>query len=181
MKFGLICSENTGVLLKELFATRNIAVDAESGFYIVESGFEALPEKIAVHFSLANISLLMELLDRLKTGDDGTNTLIGKSGDDCFAMISYPQVCYFEARGNTIFCITAENEYRMKEKLYELEELLPQNRFIRVGKSFIVNINNVKEIIPWFGRRLILRFVGCKNEIEVSKGYVKEFKEFLGM
>jgi DNA-binding LytR/AlgR family response regulator len=94
---------------------------------------------------------------------------------------------YFEARGNNVFCIAAgvdhklTNEYRIKDKLYELEARLPQNRFLRVSKSYIVNIDNVNEIIPWFGRRLILRFVDGKREIEVSRNYVKNLKEYLGM
>ena len=69
----------------------------------------------------------------------------------------------------------------MKEKLYELEGKLPRSQFIRVSKSYIVNIGNVKEIIPWFGGRLILRFTSGNKEVEVSRSQVKSFKEFLGM
>jgi two-component system, LytTR family, response regulator len=181
MKLGLICSDNTRFILAELFAARNITIEPQSNVYIVESGCEIPADKIAILFSLANISQLIELLDRLKVNDDGIDNIVGKSNDDCYAIISYKQVCYFEARGNSVFCITAGNEYRVKERLYELEDRLPRNRFIRVGKSFIVNIGNVKEIIPWFGRRLLLRFFNSKNEIEVSKSYVKNVKEFLGM
>ena len=95
-------------------------------------------------------------------------------------ILPYEQIQYFEARGNNTYCISRSGEYRVKEKLYELEGNLSQEKFIRVSKSFIVNIENVKEILPWFGRRLILRFTDSKSEVEVSKNYVKTFKDFLG-
>jgi DNA-binding LytR/AlgR family response regulator len=175
-------------VLQELLATRNIGIEEQSNVCIVETGCEIPKDKIVILFELGNLSQLIELLDKLaRVGDDSPNTIIGRSVDDSYQIIAYPQVYYFEARGNYVFCIAAgavrnsPNEYRIKEKLYELEMRLPQNRFIRVGKSFIVNIDNISEIIPWFGRRLILRFVDGKKEIEVSRNYVKNFKEFLGM
>ena len=181
MKLGLICSDSTRIILLELLSTRNITIDAQSNVYIVESGGEIPKDKIAILFSLANISQLIELLDRLKVDDVGIDTIVGRSNDERYTVIPYKHVSYFEARDNSVFCITAENEYRVKERLYELEDRLPRNRFIRVGKSFIVNIGNVKEIIPWFGRRLLLRFINSKKEVEVSKSYVKQVKEFLDM
>ena len=181
MKLGLICSANTRFILSEMLAARNIAIAEQTNVVLVETGYEIPPDKIVILFALANLSQLLELLERFRVADDGVATIIGKSGDDCYAVIPLQQFCYFEARGNSVFGVTATGEYRLKEKLYELEERLPRNRFLRVGKSFIVNIANVREIIPWFGRRLVLRFINSKNEIEVSKNYVKNVKEFLGM
>jgi len=175
-------------VLQELLSTRNIGVEEQSNLCVVEAGCEIPKDKIAILFDLANLGQLIELLDKLaRIPDDSPNTIIGKSWDDSYQIIAHPQVYYFEARGNNVFCIAADtvhnspNEYRIKEKLYELEARLPHNRFIRVGKSYIVNIDNVTEIIPWFGRRLILRFVDGKREIEVSRNYVKNLKEFLGI
>jgi len=59
--------------------------------------------------------------------------------------------------------------------------MISRNNFIRVNKSYIVNILMVKEIIPWFGGRLLLKFSGSEEKIEVSRNYVKDFKQFLGM
>lgn len=188
MKLAINCSLNMRGVLKDLLSTRDIEVDEQSNICIVEAGCEIPKNKIAILFDTGNLGQLIELLDKLaRVGDSSPNTIIGKSRDDSYQIISYPQVYYFEARGNNVFCIAAcavrslPNEYRIKEKLYELEARLPKNRFLRVGKSHIVNIDNINEIIPWFGRRLILRFIDGKKEIEVSRNYVKNFKEFLGM
>lgn len=188
MKLSLNCTPNIREVLQELLLARNIGIDEQSSLCIVEVGCEIPKEKLAILFNMGNLGQLIELLDKLtRMGDDCHNTIIGKSSDDSYQIIAYPQVYYFEARGNYVYCIAAgatlnsSREYRIKEKLYELETRLPQNRFLRVGKSYIVNIDNVNEIIPWFGRRLILRFIDGKREIEVSRNYVKNFKEFLGM
>jgi DNA-binding LytR/AlgR family response regulator len=121
-------------------------------------------------------------LDRLsKSQDDTVNTIIGRCSDGNYEIIPYKRICFFEGRGNNTFCVTKDGEYRIKDKLYELDASLPKNRFVRVGKPFIVNIENVKQIVPWFGRRLVLKFIDCQKEIEVSKNYTKSFKEFLDM
>ncbi len=189
MKFSLSCTANMQRVLQELLSSRNIGIEEQSSLCIVEAGCEIPKGKIALLFEMGNLGQFIELLDKLaQVVEDGApNTIIGKSIDESYQFIAYSNVYYFEARGNNVFCITAgavsssTNEYRIKEKLYELEARLPKNQFLRVGKSYIVNINNVNEIIPWFGRRLILRFNDGKKEIEVSRNYVKTLKEFLGI
>jgi hypothetical protein len=188
MKLSLHCTEKILKALQELLLARNIEINEQSGICLVEMGLEIPKDKISIVFDLPNLGQLINFLDKLgRVGDDNPNTIIGKSRDDSFQIIAYPQVYYFEARGNNVFCIAtgvahhSTCEYRIKEKLYELESRLPQNRFLRVGKSHIVNIENINEIIPWFGRRFILRFVDGKSEIEVSRNYVKNLKDFLGM
>jgi len=181
MRVGLICRDNLINVMTELLAARNIAVDAQSGIYIVEASCKIPENKVSILFDLDRIALLIELLDKLSgTNEEGGDSVLGKV-DDKFELIPYKEVLFFEGRGNYVFCITQNNEYKVKDKLYELESKLPRNRFIRVNKSFIVNISNVSEIIPWFDRRMLLRFTGCKNEVEVSKNYVRSFKEFIGM
>lgn len=182
MKVGLVCSESTRAVLSELVSARNIEVDDSAGVCIVESGSDIPKGRIAILFEWSVINGLMELLEQLSNeAGEKIDNIVGKSGEDRYEVIPLTQVYFFEARGNNAWCITVNNEYRVREKLYELESKLPQNRFVRVGKSFIVNIGTVKEIIPWFGRRLVLKFIDSKKEIEVSKNYAKNFKDFLGM
>lgn len=182
MMVGLSCTDNIKPILLELFNSRSIAVEENSDIYIVESGCPVPAGKVSIQFELRSLNTLIGLLGMLsKTEDEASSTIIGKSGDENYVIIPYAQICFFEGRGNNTFCITREGEYRVKEKLYELDSRLPKSYFTRVGRSFIVNIKNVKQIVPWFGRRLVLRFTDCRKEVEVSKSYTKSFKEFLDM
>lgn len=181
MRVGLVCSDNLEAVLTELLNARNIAVDADSAIYVVEASCKIPEDKVSIVFDMNRLGSLIEFLDRLsKISDEGCNSVIGKV-EDRFEIIPFDQVLFFEARGNYAFCITANSEFKVKDRLYELESKLPRNRFVRVNKSFIVNISNVSEIIPWFDRRMLLKFCGCKKEVEVSKNYIKSFKEFIGL
>ncbi|MCX8128754.1 MAG: LytTR family transcriptional regulator DNA-binding domain-containing protein [Clostridia bacterium] len=181
MKANLICSDNVKSILIELLSGRNISIDGQADICIIESGYSLPDNKLCILFQPDNIFALIELLNKLAKVNDDSNKIIGRFNDERFNVISFDQIYYFEGRGNYTYCITQDGEYKVKEKLYELEARLPQDKFIRVGKSFIANIANVKEIIPWFGRRLVLRFSDNRREIEVSKNYTKSFKEFLGL
>lgn len=180
MTVNLICSENIKPILLGILCERNISIDEQADICIVEAGCPVPTDKLCMVFPSDNLFVLMELLNKLTKPNDN-DKIIGRFENERYIVMSFDQIFYFEARGNYTFCITEDGEYKVKEKLYELEARLPQIKFIRVGKSFIANIENVKEIVPWFGRRLILKFAGSKREIEVSKNYVKSFKEFLGL
>lgn len=181
MKVNLICSDNKKQILSELLSSRNIVMDTDAEICIVEIGFSPPQNKLCIVFQASNIFTLMELLERSTGEIEEPYKIIGKSENECYKIIPFQQINYFESRGNYTYCKTTDGEYRVKEKLYELESKIPQDRFIRVGKSFIVNIVNVTEITPWFGRRLLLKFLECKNAVEVSRSYVKNFREFLGI
>lgn len=181
MRTGLICTDNIKGFMTDLLNSKGIVFDETSNIYIIETGFDIPTGKIAIVFDFNNIGSLIELMEKLsKIDEENSSTIVGKA-DERYEVIPLKQVYFFEGNGNYVFCSTINGKYKVKEKLYELESKLPKNRFIRVSKSYIVNIGTVKEIIPWFGRRFLLRFNDSKNEIEVSKNYIKSFKDFLDM
>ena len=54
--------------------------------------------------------------------------------------------------------------------------------FWRVHRSHIVNINKIKEIVPWFSRNYILRMKDGKDtEIPVSRNQTKRLREYLSL
>jgi two-component system LytT family response regulator len=181
MKFGLICSENIKTVLTGILRNRKIILDDRADYWIVESGFAPPPGRIAILFQGDNLNPLIELVSRFAMpAENSFKWIIGRTGEDRMEILQYQKICLFEARDDNVFCVTINGEYLVKDKLCELEPKLPPDSFIRVSRSSIVNIANVKEIIPWFGRRLLLRFERIGAEVEVSKNYVKNFRGFLG-
>ena len=64
--------------------------------------------------------------------------------------------------------------------LDELHARLDPNVFWRVHRSHLVNINKVKEIVPWFSRNYILRMKDEKaTEIPVSRTHTRRLREYL--
>jgi len=66
--------------------------------------------------------------------------------------------------------------------LDELYSNLDQTIFWRVHRSHIININKVKEIMPWFSRNYILKMKDPKEtEIPVSRTQTKRLREHLNL
>jgi two-component system LytT family response regulator/two-component system response regulator LytT len=64
--------------------------------------------------------------------------------------------------------------------LDELQERLDPGVFFRVHRSHLVNINKIKEIVPWFHRNYILRMKDEKaTEIPVSRTQTRRLREYL--
>jgi DNA-binding LytR/AlgR family response regulator len=64
--------------------------------------------------------------------------------------------------------------------LDELQARLDPGVFWRVHRSHLVNINKIKEIVPWFSRNYILRMRDAKaTEIPVSRSQTKRMREYL--
>jgi two-component system, LytTR family, response regulator len=73
--------------------------------------------------------------------------------------------------------VTGNSNYRT---LDDLQARLDPDVFWRVHRSHLVNINKIKEIVPWFSRNYILRMKDAKStEIPVSRSQTKRLREYL--
>ena len=64
--------------------------------------------------------------------------------------------------------------------LDELQARLDPAVFWRVHRSHLVNINKIKEIVPWFSRNFILRMRDAKGtEIPVSRSQTRRLRDYL--
>jgi two-component system response regulator LytT len=77
------------------------------------------------------------------------------------------------------FIKTANKKYLTNYTLHELEERFS---FFRVHRSYLVNLNKIKELYPWFhGTYKIVMLDDSKTEIPVSRNNVKKLKDILGI
>ena len=66
--------------------------------------------------------------------------------------------------------------------LEELFESLDPNFFWRAHRSFLVNINRIREVVPWFKSSYQLRMDDKKQtEIPVSRAQTKRLRELFGL
>lgn len=87
-------------------------------------------------------------------------------------------ILFFETTGNgtEIDAHTENDLYKIKHKLYELEELLP-NYFIRASKSMILNVNHIYSIEKNLTASSIVQFKRTHKQVYVSRKYYKQVKE----
>ncbi|WP_051254640.1 LytTR family DNA-binding domain-containing protein [Halobacillus kuroshimensis] len=178
MKLGLICGNDHRERILGKFEALGIEIYRQADVYVVQEGLQDgfLPCIVFHPDHLEDLTLLLQTV----SSKASSTKIVGMKQEE-FHVLPHADILYFEAQDAVVFCHTKNDVYRMKEKLFRLEERLPGEQFIKVSRSFIVHINTVEKIIPWFNRRLLLTFEGSKKEVEVSKNYVKSFKAFLGM
>ena len=69
--------------------------------------------------------------------------------------------------------------YETRSSLDTLELKLSDLSFFRSHKSFIVNMNYVEKIIPWFNATYMMLLGKTPEQIPVSRRYVKKLREML--
>lgn len=87
------------------------------------------------------------------------------------------EVLFFETDERELQVHTADNVYRTRYKLYELEELLP-GCFMRVSKSAILNVNRIYSITRSLSSCEV-EFQNSHKQVYVSRTYMKPLKERL--
>lgn len=93
--------------------------------------------------------------------------------DETKYYIELEEVLFFETDQNSITAHTQEDAYKVRYKLYELEELLP-NYFMRISKSTILNINNIYSISRNLTSSSIIEFKNTHKKAYVSRLYYKQ-------
>ncbi|WP_259068125.1 LytR/AlgR family response regulator transcription factor [Mucilaginibacter sp. X4EP1] len=61
-------------------------------------------------------------------------------------QLSYADILYVEGLKNYVVIYTVDNKYITYLSLKEIENSIPSNKFIRIHKSYIVNIDRIKSI-----------------------------------
>ena len=123
-----------------------------------------------------SIMQLQSLL--LNTGKEKKKIVFYK--DETEFYLPLDEVLFFETADNLVWAHTPQDEYQVKYKLYELEEMLPKC-FQRISKSAILNRNKVYSIARNLTAASTVEFYGSHKTVYVSRGYFKELKEKLSL
>jgi len=86
------------------------------------------------------------------------------------------EILFFETEGEQIHAHTIGDSFKVKHRLYELEEKLPRN-FVRASKGTIVNISKIYSINRNLTSSSQIRFTGTHKQIYVSRHYFRALKE----
>ncbi len=121
-----------------------------------------------------------KLLQLLSERQDRREQLAVKVADR-FLLVHSDEVVHASVEDDVITVVTnslsGTSNYRT---LDELQARLDPAVFWRVHRSHLVNINKIKEIVPWFSRNLILKMRDGKGtEIPVSRSQTKRLREYL--
>lgn len=99
------------------------------------------------------------------------------------SFISVENIAFFYAESGVTFLVEAESSQKfiIDHSLNELEsELLDPNKFYRINRSVIINLDNLVEMKPYHNGRLLLSLNAKSEEvIVVARERVNEFKSWI--
>lgn len=93
-------------------------------------------------------------------------------------FVDVSEILFFETDGEKIYGHTREEAYEVRQKLYELEEILPI-AFCRISKSTIVNTKQIYSIEKTFSGTSTVNFYQTHKQVHVSRHYYQLLKERL--
>jgi len=127
--------------------------------------------------SQADLEKIIQLVSERQSRGDRLAIKVGER----FLLVQAEEIIYASLADEGITVVTSRHagtsNYRT---LDELQDRLDPTVFWRVHRSHLVNINKIKEIVPWFSRNYILRMKDEKTtEIPVSRTQTRRLREYL--
>lgn len=89
------------------------------------------------------------------------------------------EICCFSAEDNRVFAFTMKDKFQIKQRLYQLDEILNEN-FIKINKSCIINIKCIKKFDASLSGNLCVTLENGFKDY-VSRRNLKSVKERLGV
>jgi len=96
-------------------------------------------------------------------------------------LLNPEDILYCTMEDGKSIIVTENERYVSDGKLIYLEEILRRDGFFRCHRSFLVNLNAISEVIPWFNNTYIIKVRGLEDEIPISRRHMKEFKKKLNI
>jgi two-component system response regulator LytT len=128
---------------------------------------------------------LETLVRMLESQKSHTSKILLKASGRLF-LVDQKEICYASIEDGVISVITAgvagmEGQSNCRT-LEELLDSLDPALFWRAHRSYLVNINRIKEVVPWFKSSYQLRMDDKKQtEIPVSRAQTRRLRELFGL
>ncbi len=106
-------------------------------------------------------------------------SVITIKSEDRWVPTPFSDIVYIEAKNRQTYVIGEHTTGTHKYTLNEFDFFLPRDRFIRCHRSFIININHIKEIYPDTHSTFVLKMTDGSS-VPVSQTHSSYFRKLLG-
>lgn len=111
--------------------------------------------------------------DVSKVTDDKSPYLVTDAvyikSENAFVRVDYEDIYYVEANGNMVSIFTKDKNYTIRKSMKDMEEKLPSHLFLRVQKSYIVQLAQIES----FSTKEITLRTGAV--VQVGRQYYNSF------
>lgn len=99
---------------------------------------------------------------------------------DTLEVLEQSDILRIYSLNGKVFAATVKGEYKLRLRLYELEERIDKKQFVRISKSEIINLKRVKNFdLSFTGAICVL--MSDESVTYVSRRYVTKLKQILGL
>ncbi|MDF2499543.1 MAG: ypdB [Anaerosporomusa subterranea] len=99
-----------------------------------------------------------------------------------YIPLDLSEIVFVYVKDKEVYIRTKGDEYTSSLTIQEIENLLPEQSFLRVHRQYLVNLDKIGEIVPWFHGSYLLRMEDIQTtEIPVSRNKTKELKCRVGL
>jgi two-component system LytT family response regulator len=97
-------------------------------------------------------------------------------GDKIY-LIDLPDIVYFESRDKYTYLHTTDREYMIDETIADLEVKLDKSTFVRIHRSYIVNVKFIRELVRWFAGCYKVRLKDkSETELIATRSYADQIR-----
>jgi len=120
------------------------------------------------------------LINKIIKYEKGLDKLIVKNKEG-LSFIDIKDIIIIQRENRSTVIYTHGSSFSTSESLSVLVERLDKNLFFRSHKSYIVNLDRIDSIEPWFNSTYNIHIKGIDETIPVSRTYAKAFKEAMNI
>lgn len=143
--------------------------------------FQDALQRARVHFQRAETGdlgrRLLALVQDLRRDQPRTDRLIVKSGGRLF-FLRADEIDWIEAAGNYVRLHVGTTSHLLRETMNAIEARLDPEKFFRIHRCRIVNMERIQEMQPWLnGEYAVLLRTGTR--LSLSRGYREKLQDRL--
>jgi len=130
----------------------------------------------------AKLDALLRLVEEAQAPKNGIGKVVVKT-QNRLLLVDQKEICFASIEEGAISVTTPTVEGQSNcRTLEELMDQLEPERFWRVHRSFVVNIQHIREVVPWFKSSYQLRMDDPKRtEIPVSRTQTKRLRDLFNL
>ena len=121
---------------------------------------------------------LAAIVNDLRPAKAKTDRFVVKSGGRIF-FVRTAEIDWIEAAGNYVKLHVGNDSHLIRETMNAVEGKLSPETFVRIHRCHIVNIEQVRELQPWFNGEYVV-FLKNGTRLTLSRGYRERLQDRVG-
>lgn len=125
-------------------------------------------------------SMTEDVSNLVKKLSENVPDIISGSRNEKMEVLEQADLIRVYANSGKVFAVTPKGEYFLRLRLYEMEERLNPDRFVRISNSEIINLKKVKSFDLSITGTICVQ-LSNGTVTYVSRRYVSKLKKILGI